>query len=105
VEVDGGGGGGGGWLIDWHACDLFPQRWVDLVVVLRCGSTEVMWDRLKARYVGPGKPSQFLHRIFMLLYEVHLCSAFSFSFLGVGGPFFPFFRPSLRFVGPVAYAT
>lgn len=39
----------GGWLIDWHACDLFPRCWVDLVVVLRCESTDVLWDRLKAR--------------------------------------------------------
>lgn len=41
----------GGWIIDWHACDLFPRSWIDLVVVLRCGKTEVLWDRLKARYV------------------------------------------------------
>jgi hypothetical protein len=47
----GGGDGEGGWLIDWHACDLFPKSWVDLVVVLRCERTDVLWDRLKARYV------------------------------------------------------
>ena len=41
----------GGWLIDWHACDLFPRSWVDLVVVLRCERTDVLYDRLKARYV------------------------------------------------------
>jgi hypothetical protein len=45
------GEGEGGWLIDWHACDLFPKSWVDLVVVLRCERTDVLWDRLKARYV------------------------------------------------------
>lgn len=45
------GKGEGGWLIDWHACDLFPKSWVDLVVVLRCERTDVLWDRLKARYV------------------------------------------------------
>ena len=39
----------GGFLVDWHACDLFPRRWVDLVVVLRCEETSVMYDRLKAR--------------------------------------------------------
>jgi adenylate kinase len=42
----------GGWLIDWHACDFFPRNWVDLVVVLRCGRTDLMWDRLKARCVS-----------------------------------------------------
>ena len=43
--------GSGGWLIDWHACDLFPKAWIDLVVVLRCEKTEVLWDRLMARCV------------------------------------------------------
>ena len=38
----------GGYLIDWHACDLFPESWIDLVVVLRA-STEVLYDRLVAR--------------------------------------------------------
>lgn len=38
----------GGCILDWHACDLFPERWVDLVVVLRCDST-VLYDRLTAR--------------------------------------------------------
>ncbi|KAJ1329425.1 adenylate kinase [Microdochium nivale] len=38
----------GGCIIDWHACDLFPQSWIDLVVVLRVDST-TLYDRLKAR--------------------------------------------------------
>ncbi|KAK0739197.1 POS9-activating factor FAP7 [Apiosordaria backusii] len=38
----------GGWIIDWHACDLFPRSWVDLVVVLRV-ETEVLYDRLEKR--------------------------------------------------------
>ncbi|KAF9695155.1 hypothetical protein EKO04_007124 [Ascochyta lentis] len=38
----------GGNILDWHACDLFPERWIDLVVVLRCDST-VLYDRLTAR--------------------------------------------------------
>lgn len=41
----------GGYLIDWHACDLFPKSWIDLVVVLRCASTSILYDRLSARYV------------------------------------------------------
>lgn len=40
----------GGYIIDWHACDLFPKSWIDLVVVLRCPSTAVFYDRLTARY-------------------------------------------------------
>jgi len=38
----------GGCIIDWHACDLFPRRWIDLVVVLRTDST-TLYDRLSAR--------------------------------------------------------
>lgn len=38
----------GGFIIDWHACDLFPKSWIDLVVVLRTDSTS-LYDRLTAR--------------------------------------------------------
>ena len=38
----------GGRILDFHACELFPERWVDLVIVLRCDST-VLYDRLTAR--------------------------------------------------------
>ena len=42
----------GGCLIDWHACDLFPKSWIDLVIVIRCNST-LLYDRLAARgYTG-----------------------------------------------------
>ena len=38
----------GGYLFDWHACDLFPESWIDLVIVLRSDSA-ILYDRLKAR--------------------------------------------------------
>lgn len=38
----------GGYIIDWHACDLFPESWIDLVIVLRTDSRN-LYDRLKAR--------------------------------------------------------
>ncbi|KAK7757262.1 factor activating pos9 [Diatrype stigma] len=38
----------GGCIIDWHACDLFPESWIDLVVVLRADSA-TLYDRLAAR--------------------------------------------------------
>jgi len=44
----------GGYIIDWHACDLFPESWIDLVVVLRTSSTE-LYDRLQARKYPEGK--------------------------------------------------
>jgi len=38
----------GGLILDWHTCDVFPERWVDLVVVLRCNHT-LLWERLEKR--------------------------------------------------------
>ena len=38
----------GGYILDYHACDLFPESWIDLVVVLRANSTS-LYDRLKGR--------------------------------------------------------
>lgn len=38
----------GGNIVDWHACDLFPRSWIDLVIVVRADST-LLYDRLKAR--------------------------------------------------------
>ncbi|KIX94214.1 uncharacterized protein Z520_09924 [Fonsecaea multimorphosa CBS 102226] len=43
------GAGEGGWVIDWHSTAGFAVRWVDLVVVLRCEETSVLYDRLAAR--------------------------------------------------------
>ncbi|KAK3112296.1 factor activating pos9 [Teratosphaeriaceae sp. CCFEE 6253] len=44
----------GGQIIDWHACDLFPPRLIDLVCVIRCDN-KVLYDRLKARGYGEKK--------------------------------------------------
>jgi len=38
----------GGLILDWHTCDAFPERWADLVVVLRCNHT-LLWERLEKR--------------------------------------------------------
>jgi adenylate kinase len=38
----------GGLILDWHVCDLYPERWIDLVVVLRCNHT-LLWERLEKR--------------------------------------------------------
>ncbi|TBU64945.1 P-loop containing nucleoside triphosphate hydrolase protein [Dichomitus squalens] len=38
----------GGIILDWHTCEIFPERWADLVVVLRCDHTK-LWDRLEKR--------------------------------------------------------
>lgn len=44
----------GGWIIDWHVCDIFPERLIDLVVVLRTDNT-VLYDRLKKRDYAENK--------------------------------------------------
>lgn len=38
----------GGFVVEFHSVDLFPERWFDLVLVLRTDNT-VLFDRLKAR--------------------------------------------------------
>ena len=38
----------GGLVLDWHTCDVWPERWADLVVVLRCDHS-VLWERLEKR--------------------------------------------------------
>jgi adenylate kinase len=40
----------GGKIVDHHGCDWFPERFFQLVVVLRADNT-VLWDRLEKRYV------------------------------------------------------
>ena len=40
----------GGLILDWHTCEIFPERWADLVVVLRCDHS-LLWERLEKRSV------------------------------------------------------
>ncbi|GME85390.1 hypothetical protein B5S31_g3456 [[Candida] boidinii] len=47
----------GGIIIDWHCCEIFPERLIDLVVVLRCNNT-VLYDRLKKRGYKDNKISE-----------------------------------------------
>lgn len=37
-----------GLVADFHVCEIFPERWFDLVLVLRTG-TEPLYDRLTKR--------------------------------------------------------
>ncbi len=36
-------------IVDHHGCDFFPERWFDLVVVLRTDNS-VLYNRLQKRY-------------------------------------------------------
>lgn len=47
----------GGLILDWHTCDVFPERWIDLVVVLRCDHTQ-LWDRLEKRSAHVVRPDR-----------------------------------------------
>lgn len=38
----------GGVVVDYHGCDFFPERWFDIVFVLRTDNT-VLFDRLRGR--------------------------------------------------------
>lgn len=38
----------GGIIIDWHCCDIFPERLIDLVVVLRTDNN-LLYERMKKR--------------------------------------------------------
>jgi adenylate kinase len=40
---------GGGVILEFHSSELFPERWFDLVLVLRCVETRVLYDRLAKR--------------------------------------------------------
>src|SRR4051812_17922457 len=45
----------GGVVLDYHSSDFFPQRWFDIVVVLRCENTQILYDRLANRDYNPKK--------------------------------------------------
>eukprot|EP00794_Sanderia_malayensis_P009537 gene9537-10524_t len=38
----------GGYIVDYHGCDFFPERWFDIVFVLRTDNT-ILFDRLAER--------------------------------------------------------
>ena len=44
----------GGKVVDYHSCELFPERWFAHVVVLRA-NTEVLFERLTARGYSEAK--------------------------------------------------
>lgn len=42
----------GGKIVDYHGAEFFPERWFDIVFVLRADNT-ILYDRLSARgYTG-----------------------------------------------------
>lgn len=48
-----------GIVADYHSCELFPERWFDLILVLRA-NTDVLFDRLTERGYNEKKRSENL---------------------------------------------
>lgn len=48
-----------GIVADYHSCELFPERWFDLVLVLRT-NTDVLYDRLDKRGYNEKKRTENL---------------------------------------------
>lgn len=44
----------GGNIVEYHACDFFPERWFSAVFVVRCDNT-ILYDRLESRGYNPKK--------------------------------------------------
>jgi len=61
-----------GIVADYHSCELFPERWFDLILVLRT-NTDVLFDRLTERGYNDKKRSENLEAEIMqvVLDEAH----------------------------------
>lgn len=61
--------GVGGNIVDYHSCNLFPERWFDIVFVLRIDNT-TLYDRLAARgYTGKKLEDNINCEIFQTICE------------------------------------
>ena len=57
----------GGNIVDSHSIDYFPERWFDLVLVLRTNNT-VLFDRLTKRGYSQKKVTENIVRLRLLLF-------------------------------------
>jgi len=60
---------GQGIVADFHACEIFPERWFDLILCLRT-STDVLFDRLTARGYNEKKRAGAFPPIFNVILNV-----------------------------------
>ncbi|CAG8792823.1 12093_t:CDS:2 [Cetraspora pellucida] len=59
----------GGNIVDFHSCEVFPERWFDLVLVLRTDNT-ILFDRLKDRGYSQKKITENIDsEIFQVILE------------------------------------
>lgn len=47
----------GGNIVEYHCCELFPERWFQAVYVVQCNNT-ILYDRLEKRGYNPTKLKQ-----------------------------------------------
>ena len=58
-----------GYIVDYHSCDFFPERWFDLVLVLQT-DTSTLYDRLTKRGYNEKKLQENLQcEIMMIVLE------------------------------------
>jgi len=63
------GKGEGGVVVEHHVPELFPERWFDLVLVLRCNNT-LLYDRLSKRgYTGTKLEDNLSAEIFQTILD------------------------------------
>ena len=59
----------GGKIVDYHGADFFPERWFDIVFVLRTDNT-ILYDRLRDRgYTGKKLEDNIDCEIFQTILE------------------------------------
>ncbi|CAG8437487.1 9766_t:CDS:10 [Scutellospora calospora] len=59
----------GGNIVDFHSCEVFPERWFDLILVLRTDNT-TLYDRLKERGYSAKKITENIDsEIFQVILE------------------------------------
>ncbi|XP_062828372.1 adenylate kinase isoenzyme 6 [Anolis carolinensis] len=64
----------GGVIVDYHSCDFFPERWFNIVFVLRTENS-FLYDRLESRgYKGKKLQDNIQCEIFQTIYEEAMSS-------------------------------
>ena len=51
----------GGCVIDYHSCGLFPERWIQLVVVLRASTEALVLSRVRTMRGASSEPANMKH--------------------------------------------
>ena len=71
----------GGVIVDYHGCDFFPERWFDIVFVLRTDNS-ILYNRLTQRYEmhGTWSYNSIIHvhcaGIFPIIFKTVLCCVY-----------------------------